>query len=381
MSLNRAAVHEGIDQEHTTVTDNDFYPLRIASVTRETSDSVCVRFQVPEELADIFRFRQGQYLTLRETLDGKEVRRCYSICSAVGDPGPEIAIKRINGGVFSNYANDALKAGDSIDVMPPRGTFTTELAPAIGKNYMCVAAGSGITPIMSIIKTILATEPESRVTLIYGNRRTSTIMFRERLGFLKNRYLGRFHWINVLSREEQDAEVLYGRINNRKGAELQQKHLIDIAATDEFFLCGPESMISEVSRGLRAEGVDESRIHYELFYASAEDARAVIEKHHARVLQFGGRVSEVVVRADGRAISFDLSADGENILDGAMEHGADLPFSCKGGVCATCKARLVEGEVDMDLNHALSEEDIENGFILTCQAHPVSDRVVVDFDS
>ena len=363
------------------MTENDFYPLHIASVSPETDEAVCVRFQVPEELADVFRFRQGQYLTLRKNLDGREIRRCYSICSAVGEPGLEIAIKRINGGVFSNYANDELKAGDSIDVMPPRGTFTTDLAPGNRKNYMCIAAGSGITPVMSIIETILATEPDSRVTLIYGNRRTSTIMFRERLGFLKNRYLDRFHWINVLSREEQDAEVLYGRINNRKGAELQQKHLIDIASTDEFFLCGPESMISEVSRGLRAESVDESRIHYELFFSSAEDAQAVIEKHHARVLQFGGRVSEVVVRADGRSISFELSADGENILDGAMEHGADLPFSCKGGVCATCKARLVEGEVDMDLNHALSEEDIENGFILTCQAHPVSDRVVVDFDT
>ena len=219
------------------------------------------------------------------------------------------------------------------------------------------------------------------MTLIYGNRRSSAIMFKERLGFLKNRYLNRFNWINVLSREEQDAEVLYGRINNRKGAELQHKHLIDIASTDEFFLCGPESMISEVSRGLRAEGVAESRIHYELFYSSAEDARAVIEKHHARVLQYAGQVSEVTVRADGRSINFELSADGENILDAALSHGADLPFSCKGGVCATCKARLMEGRVDMDLNHALSGEDLESGLILTCQAHPVTAKVVVDFDS
>ena len=363
------------------MTETEFYPLRIDRVSPETDSAVCVRFAVPPELAGTFRFRPGQYLTLRRTLDGSEVRRSYSICSAPGDPFLEVAIKHISGGVFSGFACDQLQAGDSIDVMPPRGTFTTELDPANSKNYMCIAAGSGITPIISIIKAILDTEPRSRVTLIYGNRLTSSIMFRERLGMIKNRHLGRFNWINVLSREEQDADVLYGRVNNLKGAELQQKHLIDIAATDEFFLCGPESMISEVSRGLRAEGIDESRIHYELFYSSAEDARAVIEKHHARVRQYAGQVSNVTVRADGRSITFELSADGENILDAALGHGADLPFSCKGGVCATCKARLVEGRVDMDLNHALSPEDVDNGLILTCQAHPVTDSVVVDFDT
>lgn len=361
--------------------DTDFHSLRIADVTPETDEAVCIRFEVPEELSDTFRFLQGQYLTLRTELDGREVRRSYSICSGVHDGTLEVAIKRIQGGVFSNYANDELTPGDVIEVMPPRGSFYTELDPGNRKNYMCVAAGSGITPILSIIRTILDTEPHSRVTLIYGNRRTSTIMFRDRLGFIKNRYMDRFNWINVLSREEQDAEVLHGRINNRKGGELQQKHLIDIGSTDEFFLCGPESMISEVSRGLRAEGIDESHIHYELFFSSAEDAQAVIEKHHARVLQYAGQVSEVVVRADGRSISFELSAEGENILDGALSHGADLPFSCKGGVCATCKARLVEGKVDMDLNHALSDDDVAGGMILTCQAHPVTDKVVVDFDT
>lgn len=360
--------------------DADFYPLRIAEANPETDEAVCIRFDVPEELAERFRFKQGQYLTLRTMLDGQEVRRSYSICSGVDDGVLEIAVKKIPGGVFSTYANEELAAGDTLEVMPPRGTFYTELDPKQKKNYMCIAAGSGITPVLSIIKTILATEPDSRVTLIYGNRRTSTIMFKDRLGFIKNRYMDRFNWINVLSREEQDAEVLQGRINNRKGGELQQKHLIYIASTDEFFLCGPESMISEVSRGLRAEGIDESRIHYELFYSSAEDAQAVIEKHHARVLQYGGQVSEVVVRADGRSINFELSADGENILDGALSHGADLPFSCKGGVCATCKARLVEGEVDMDLNHALSDKEVADGMVLTCQAHPVSEKVVVDFD-
>lgn len=371
---------ESPNREHGLMADADFYSLRIAEVNPETDEAVCVRFDVPEELADKFCFKQGQYLTLRTILDGQEVRRSYSVCSGMDDGVLEVAIKKMPGGVFSTYANEELAASDTIEVMPPRGTFYTELDPKQKKNYMCVAAGSGITPVLSIIKTVLATEPDSRVTLIYGNRRSSTIMFKERLGFIKNRYMDRFNWINVLSREEQDAEVLHGRINNRKGGELQQKHLIDIGTTDEFFLCGPESMISEVSRGLRAEGIDESRIHYELFYSSAEDAQAVIEKHHARVMQYAGQVSEVIVRADGRSISFELSADGENILDGALSHGADLPFSCKGGVCATCKATLVEGEVDMDLNHALSEKEVAAGMILTCQAHPVSEKVVVDFD-
>ena len=357
-----------------------FYPLRIAEITPETDAAVCIRFDVPADLADRFRFTQGQYLTLQARIDDQEIRRSYSICSGVNEDRLEVAIKRMKGGVFSTFANDKLAAGDVIEVMPPQGTFYTKLGPDNSKSYMCIAAGSGITPILSIIKSILSTEPMSRVTLIYGNSRSSTIMFRDKLGFIKNRYMDRFDWINVMSREEQDAEVLYGRINNRKGGELQQKRLIDLASVDEFFLCGPESMISEVSRGLRAEGIDESHIHYELFYSSAEDAQAVIEKHHARAMQYAGHVSDVTVNADGRAISFELSTEGENILDAALSNGADLPFSCKGGVCATCKARLLEGKVDMDLNHALSKEELAQGMILTCQAHPVTDKVVVDFD-
>jgi len=200
------------------------------------------------------------------------------------------------------------------------------------------------------------------------------------LGFVKNAYLDRFQWLNVMSREQQDAAVLNGRIDNRKGAELN-KHLIAIRSYDEFFLCGPEAMISEVSRGLRREGIEEVRIHYELFHASADDARRVIERHHARAELFGGRVAEVRARVGGRETSFELAADGANILDGALNAGLEAPFSCKGGVCATCKARLVEGEVEMDLNHALSETEVKAGYVLTCQAHPLSARVVVDYDA
>jgi len=360
--------------------DSQFYPLQIAEIRPETDSAVCLCFVVPDELQKTFSFTQGQYLTLRQQINGEDIRRSYSICSGVDDGRLQVAIKAIEGGLFSQYAHNSLKAGDSIEVMPPKGDFYTELKPDNQKNYMCICAGSGITPVLSLVKSILSREAKSHVTLVFGNQNSATIMFKDELGFLKNRYMDRFSWINILSREEQDTDILFGRITNKKGAQLQASHLIDIAATDEFFLCGPEAMISGVSRGLRDFGVDETHIHYELFYASAEDAQTVIDKHHSRAVNYAGQQSEVTVTVGGRSMRFDLAADGENILDAALNSGADLPFSCKGGVCATCKARLIEGQVDMDLNHALSDKELEQGFILTCQSHPVSDRVVVDFD-
>jgi ring-1,2-phenylacetyl-CoA epoxidase subunit PaaE len=358
---------------------DQFHQLRIASVQKETDNAVCVCFEVPENKKAEFEFIQGQYLTLRERIDREEVRRSYSICAGLDDGILRIAIKRVEGGIFSTWANEFLQAGNSIDVLPPRGSFYTEIRPENEKNYLCICAGSGITPILSIIKTSLAREPKSRVTLLYGNQRTATMMFRNELGFIKNRYLERFHWINIFSREPQEAAVLSGHINNRKGGELNQR-LIDIRSFDDFFLCGPEAMISEVSRGLRGEGIDESHIHYELFAASAEDARKRVEKHHARAREYQGVVSDVTVVSGGREYHFELTPDGENILDAGLDNGADLPFSCKGGVCATCKARLVEGEVDMDLATALEQDELDAGYILTCQAHPVSKKVIVDFD-
>jgi len=357
----------------------EFYPLTLSSVRLETDSAVCITFEVPEALREKFGFIQGQYLTLRTILDGEEIRRSYSICAGVDDGKLQVAIKRIEGGAFSAFAF-TLVAGDIVEVLPPQGSFNTPLARENSKKYLCICAGSGITPMLSIVKSVLSREPNSEVTLLYGNRNSASVMFKEDLSFLKNRHMTRFNWVNILSREEQDAEVLFGRIDNRKGDELGRKGLINITGTDEFFLCGPESMISEVSRGLRANGIDESHIHYELFYASAEDAKAVVAKHHARAKQYGGQLSEVAVTVAGRTSRFELTADGENILDAAMSNGADLPFSCKGGVCATCKARVMEGEVDMDLNHALTDQEVEEGMILTCQAHPVSKTVVIDFD-
>ncbi|NCF18660.1 MAG: phenylacetate-CoA oxygenase/reductase subunit PaaK [Haliea sp.] len=359
--------------------DTQFHSLTVARVEPETDSAIKVSFNVPPELADTFHYKQGQYLTLQSEVDGEQVRRSYSICSGINDEAMQVAIKRVEGGVFSNFANDSLHAGDSVEVMAPQGSFYTELDPAKARSYLFISAGSGITPVVSNIKSILEEEPDSRVTLLFGNQRTNTIMFRETLSFLKNRYLSRFLWVNILSKEDQGSDVLNGRLNNRKGAELNQQ-LIDLGSYDEYFICGPESMISEVSRGLRGVGVEEENIHYELFASSAEDARAVVEKHHARAKEYGGKTSEVTVVMDGRSISFDLTADGENVLDAGMNQGMDLPYSCKGGVCSTCKAKLVEGEVDMDITHGLEGGELEAGFILTCQAHPISDKVVVDFD-
>jgi ring-1,2-phenylacetyl-CoA epoxidase subunit PaaE len=357
----------------------DFYPLTVSAVEPETEDAIKVSFDVPAALREVFNYRQGQYLTLQAQVGDDTVRRSYSICSGINDPAMQVAIKRVDGGVFSNFANDTLGPGDTLDVMPPQGNFFTELDGEAQRNYLFIAAGSGITPVVSNIKSILEEEPQSRVTLLFGNQRTRSIMFRETLSFLKNRFMSRFHWVNILSREDQGADVLNGRLNNRKGGELNRQ-LISLGNYDEYFICGPESMISEVSRGLRSVGVAEEHIHYELFASSAEDARAVVEKHHARALEYGGKLSRVTVVVDGRGSEFELSADGENVLDAGLNYGLDLPYSCKGGVCSTCKAKLVEGQVDMDITHGLEPGEQDAGFILTCQAHPISERVVVDFD-
>ncbi len=292
-----------------------------------------------------------------------------------------VGIKRVNGGRFSNYANDNFKPGFVVDVMPPQGNFYTEIDPNNEKNYMFIAAGSGITPILSNIKTILHAEPKSRVSLLYGNLRSNSVMFMDELGFIKNRYMSRFQWINIMDNEDQGADLLNGIIDNKKGAALFKGKLIDIEGTDEAFICGPQAMMSEVSRGFRSMGFDDSRIHYELFTSSSEDSKAALEKYNQRIADYGEqKTSKVTVIAGGRSINFDLATVGENILDAGIHNGLDLPYACKAGVCSTCKARLVDGKVDMDLNHALEADELDAGYILTCQSHPISDNVVVDYD-
>ncbi|MEH6470296.1 MAG: 2Fe-2S iron-sulfur cluster-binding protein [Halopseudomonas sp.] len=363
------------------MSDTNFYPLTITDVQPETDTAVCVTLGVPEALQDKFHFTQGQFLTLKADIDGEEVRRSYSICSSATENRLQVGIKRVRDGRFSNFANDNFKPGDSIEVMPPQGSFHTELKPANAKNYMCIAVGSGITPVLSIIKTVLAVEPDSHVTLIYGNKSSNTVMFKEDISFIKNRYLDRFKWINIMDKEDQGADLLNGRIDNKKGYALQKSGMIDIRATDEAFICGPESMMAEVSRGFRMEGLKESQIHYELFANSASDAQAMLEKAQKRVETFGEeKTSNVTVIADGRSIQFDLASVGQNILDAGMAQGKELPYSCKAGVCSTCKCKLIKGEVEMDITHGLEAHEIEAGYILSCQAHPISDEVVVDFD-
>jgi len=358
-----------------------FYPLKISDVRPETDTAVCISFEVPAELKDTFAFTQGQFLTLSATINGKEVRRAYSICSGVDDGVLKVGIKCVEGGVFSNYANDNFKVGVEVDVLPPQGTFFTKLDSQHEKRYMCLAVGSGITPILSITKSILSREPKSFVTVLYGNRQTSQMMFKEELSFLKNRYLDRLQIIHIMSREDQGSDLLGGRIDNTKGYKLQKSGLINIKNTDDVFICGPESMMSQVSHGFRLEGLSEDCIHYELFGSSADDAQAALQKAKARREKFGdAKASKINLRADGRMISFPLSTVGENILDAGMRNGMELPYSCKAGVCSTCKAKLVKGTVDMDISHGLEPHEVEAGFILTCQAHPTSDEVEVDFD-
>ncbi len=363
-----------------------FYSLTIAAIRPETDRAICLSLSIPDALIKTFNFTPGQFLTLQVLIDGEVIRRCYSICSGVDEAQLSVAIKRVDNGVFSNFANDNFNVGDNIEVMPPQGDFTlnmdiTELNSQPKKNYMLLAAGSGITPILSLIKSILGREPNSQITLVYGNQKNHTMMFKEELSVIKNRYLTRFNWINIMSQEDQGTDLLNGRIDNKKGYQLQKQKLIDINATDEAFICGPESMISEVSRGFRIEGLAEEQIHYELFASSSEDAQLVLDKAKHRVHEYGeNRSSKVTIIADGRSNSFELATVGANILDAGMANSVELPYSCKAGVCSTCKAKLIKGKVDMDINHGLEQHEIDAGYILTCQSHPISDEVVVSFD-
>jgi ring-1,2-phenylacetyl-CoA epoxidase subunit PaaE len=355
-----------------------FHSLRVKKVQRETDDCVSIIFDVPPELKEAFQFRPGQSLTVRKVLKGEEARRNYSICSAPTDGVLRVAVKKVVGGVFSTWANDELKAGESIDVMPPVGTFHTEFKPSQKKSYVAFAAGSGITPVLSLIKTALMTEPQSRFTLVYGNRTKNSIIFKEELEALKDKYIDRFRIYHILSREVTDAEVNRGRIDREK-CDLLFNRLIDLQGTDEFFICGPEEMTFCVRDYLHDKGITRDRIHFELFTIPGQK-KSVVRTEEKEVLETGP-VAKVTVKLDGIAFDFDLSYGGRSILDAALSQGADLPFACKGGVCCTCKARLIEGSVHMDVNWGLEDDEVARGFILTCQSHPQTGRILVDFDA
>lgn len=356
-----------------------FHPLTIADIRKETPDCVSIAFKVPGELKTFYLFKQGQNLTLRTVMNGEEVRRSYSICSSPMDNELRIAIKETPYGKFSAWANKSLKKGDVIEVLPPTGTFYTELNPVHKKRYLAFAAGSGITPVISIIKTTLATEPNSSFTLVYCNRSRASIIFKEQLEALKNRYINRFAIHHILSREKTDAEINHGRIDTGKLTQLSHK-LIDVQKADDIFICGPEQLIFTVTGWLEQQGIDKKRIHFELFTTPEQTVAAASHRPDKKQETTTDPKSKVTVKLDGIAFEFDLPFNGDTILDAALKLGADLPFSCKGGVCSTCKAKLTEGRVNMDVNYALEQDEVNAGFILTCQSHPCTEKVVVDFD-
>lgn len=352
-----------------------FHTLKVKTIKKETADCVSVSFTVPELLQKEFEFEQGQNITIKKNIDGEEIRRSYSICAAPFENDLKVAVKKVEGGKFSTYANEVLKEGDELEVLPPTGKFNCKLQTANCKQYVAFAAGSGITPILSIIKTTLQTEPNSNFTLVFGNRSRSSIIFFEELEGLKNKYLQRFNFINVLSREKTDAPINFGRINNEKLEALSK--LVNYKGIDDFFICGPEEMIFCVKEFLEQHGIDNKKIHFELFTTPGQKKTPGNKPAGA---ESTGPKSKITVKLDGRSFDFDLGFDNDSILDAALQQGADLPFACKGGVCCTCKAKLIEGQVEMDVNWGLEHEEIEQGFILTCQSHPITEKVVVDFD-
>jgi ring-1,2-phenylacetyl-CoA epoxidase subunit PaaE len=359
--------------------NTEFYSLTISHIEKLTRDSVALTFELPEHLKQTFAFIQGQHLTLKADIDGQDIRRSYSICTSVTEQQLTVAVKQIDSGVFSAFANKKLQTGMKLEVMPPQGHFYTELKANQKKNYLLIAAGSGITPSLSHLTSIFAVEPESTATLIYANKSTPLMMFREKIAFIKNRYMQRFNWINIFTREENEAKLFNGRMNGEKLIALDEARLINIQNFNDIFICGPETMIKDLVETLKLQDIPEENIHYELFFAGSANQDAE-QKQAQRAEKFGQKIAHVSVKVAGRKTLLNLAMDGDNILDAAMENGADLPYSCKGGVCATCKAKVVKGKVEMDMNHSLTEQEVAEGMILTCQAHPVSDEVEVDFD-
>ncbi|HCY90033.1 MAG TPA: phenylacetate-CoA oxygenase/reductase subunit PaaK [Chitinophagaceae bacterium] len=354
-----------------------FHPLTVKAVTKETADCVSICFEIPEPLKDMFQYREGQNITIRKSIDGEELRRSYSICTAPYENELKVAVKKVEGGQFSTYANAAIKAGDVLEVMPPTGKFHSRLHPGKTAQYLAIAAGSGITPVISIIKHTLREEPNSKFTLLYNNRNRGSIIFFEELEALKNNYIDRFNLINILSREKMDAPLLHGRINEEKLSELGR--LVSYHSFDEIYICGPEELIRTSSAFLESQGLDKKKIHFELFTTPGQSVQKT--KQASQEEADKGPRSQVSIRLDGRTFSFELPYHGKSILDAALGQGADLPFACKGGVCCTCRAKLLAGQVDMDVNYALEEEEVNQGFILTCQSHPRTANVSVDFDT
>jgi ring-1,2-phenylacetyl-CoA epoxidase subunit PaaE len=348
-----------------------FHPLRVASVEPLTDDSVAITFAVPDELAEDYRFVHGQHLTIRGD-DGE--RRSFSICTSPRSGAMTIGVKRLPGGAFSQAVVETLHVGDELDVMTPAGRFTTRLDPAAHRTYVAIAAGSGITPLMSIVTTILEEEPHAQVMLVYANRTHRSVMFLDDLHDLKDRFPDRFWLVHVLSREQQDVELFSGRLDGDRLTRIL-KSLMPAEDVDAWFLCGPQQMVVDLRQVILDHGVDPHAIHTELFHAEP------VPRAPEAVASSVEGAAEVTIKLDGRASDFALRSDGPGVLEAALEVRSDLPFACRGGVCGTCRAKLVEGTVAMDVNYALEPEEIEDGYVLTCQSHPTSARVVLDYDA
>jgi ring-1,2-phenylacetyl-CoA epoxidase subunit PaaE len=352
-----------------------FHKLTISDIKKEANDTVSIAFEIPNDLKSAYTYLSGQYLTLKTEIEGEEIRRSYSLCSSPYENEWRVAIKKVENGKFSTFANEKLKVGQKLDVMTPTGLFQVNLNPNNKKSYLLFAAGSGITPIISILKSVLKFEPNSDVTLFYGNKNFSSIIFREELEAIKNENMEKFRLIHVLSRESLGNQIQKGRIDAQKCEDLEKAFLtneITNKENSEVFVCGPEEMILAVKDSMANFGVPKNQIHFELFGTTVKKEKIVNDE-----VKISANVTIII---DGDETKIALDSDSENILDAAQKAGADLPFACKGGVCCTCKAKILEGTARMDVNYALEQDELDAGYILTCQAHPTSEKLVVSFD-
>jgi len=354
----------------------DFHKLTVTDISKSTDDCVLVSLKPESSNANLFAYKQGQYLTLKAEIEGEVVQRSYSLCSSPVDQELRVGIKKVPFGKFSTFANEVLQVGDTLYSLEPNGKFYVEVDKEAQKNYVCFAAGSGITPMLSIIKTHLHSEPKSTFKLFYINQTVSSIILKEEIEALKNQYMERFEIFHFLTRQNRSVELFNGRLDREK-LEVIFKTICDTDRIDDYFLCGPEAMIFLVKDFLESNRVDTKKIHFELF-ATAGSAPIMAPELKK---QLAGKTTKVTLIEGGKSMNFEIEMGGDNLLDAALNNSADLPYACKGGVCCTCRAKLIEGEVTMGVTYGLEEDEIKAGYILTCQAMPTTEQVVVDFDS
>jgi ring-1,2-phenylacetyl-CoA epoxidase subunit PaaE len=356
-----------------------FHTLAVKNIDRLTKDSVAVSFAVPDNLKQEFAFKPGQYLTLRTTINGEDIRRSYSICSGQDDADLRVGIKKVSDGVFSSYVNENLKVGDTLQVMTPEGRFTPSQQP--GKRHILgIAAGSGITPILSIIRSLLARESDTKVTLIFGNRTSNSVMFAEEIEDLKNRYLGRLSVVHILSKESQDVDLLSGRITADNIHQLSNG-VIDFSNVTEAFLCGPEGMVIDVKSTLQQLGLLEEKIRFELFTPTKKQGAKKEQTNVGLSVATAEKIlSNITVILDGKSHNFDLMESDESLIEAAARNGLELPYSCKGGMCCTCRCKVEKGEATMDLHYSLEPWEMQAGFVLGCQVRPITAELTLDFD-